>query len=86
MKRLYSVLDLKSCEFSIPFESANDAAATRMFRSTVNDGERGGLIARYPEDYQLWFVGEFDVSGGTFSGVGSLVVGGASLVDQKGGV
>lgn len=57
MKNLYSIKDTKG-GFYPPQDAENDALAVRGLRSMVNSGK--GLIAQYPEDFELWYVGEFD--------------------------
>ena len=57
MLKLYSIKDTKG-GFYPPEASDNDALAVRTIRGVVNSGK--GLLAQYPEDFELWYVGEFD--------------------------
>lgn len=54
----YSVYDLKGAAFAAPFFMHTDAIAIRMFSDTVADPSHP--IARHPEDYQLYRLGDFD--------------------------
>lgn len=58
---LYSVRDIKST-FACPFTAANEAVAKRQFVGCVNLA--GNVIHDYPEDFQLWYVGQFDANDG----------------------
>lgn len=66
MKNLYSVYDRKAQAFTHPvimiFEK--DGLAHRALKAAANSQQLGDLIARYPEDFELWRLGTFDeVSG-----------------------
>lgn len=58
----YSILDSKARSWSIPFFSRNDEVAQRNFAAVVND-ERSD-VARYPADYTLFRVGNFNTHTG----------------------
>lgn len=57
MLKVYSIKDTKG-SFYEPMLAQNDALAVRNVRGVVNSGK--GLLAQYPEDFELWFIGEFD--------------------------
>lgn len=57
MLKLYSIKDTKG-SFYEPLVAQNDALAVRNVRGIVNSGK--GLLAQYPEDFELWYIGEFD--------------------------
>lgn len=59
---LYSVYDSKTEDFSPPFLAPTDGAAIRMFSDTVN--KPGSQLYEHPEDFCLFFVGEWDSSNG----------------------
>lgn len=56
--RLYSVKDVKAASFFRPFPSVNDQVAIRDLKTLVNSED--SEISKYPEDYELWYIGEFD--------------------------
>lgn len=59
---LYSVYDKKAQYFAPPFAARNNGEALRMFQMLVND--KNTTPGKYPEDYNLAILGEFDdVSG-----------------------
>lgn len=62
MQRLYSVFDKKALTYSLPYTAVNDALAARFLVSTFEDTDN--FIARYPEDFALYYVGDFDASNG----------------------
>lgn len=61
MQKIYSIKDTKG-SFLEPMIAQNDAVATRNIRGIVNSGK--GLLAQYPEDFELWRIGEFDETTG----------------------
>ncbi len=55
---LYSVKDTKLGKFCTPFTAPNDEIAKRMLQSTIMAG--GNNIAQFPEDFQLFKLGNYD--------------------------
>lgn len=55
---IYSIKDTKLGKFAQPFNAPNDAIAKRMLNSTIKAG--GNNIADYPEDFQLFKLGQYD--------------------------
>lgn len=60
--KAYCVLDVKSKIYNTPMFLINDAVAQRQFEVIVNDGN--SIISKFPEDYRLYRVGEFDMLSG----------------------
>lgn len=58
-QQLFSVYDAAAKMFLEPFDARTIEEAMRRFRATVNHPEKS-LISKYPEDYTLFHVGEFD--------------------------
>lgn len=65
--RAYSVLDLKAQAYAAPFFLHKDALAIRSFSDAVADPQHP--MSRHAEDYQLYYIGEFDDAAGAFSPV-----------------
>lgn len=59
---LFTVFDSAAKLFLPPFEARTAEEAIRRFRTTVNSPE--SQINKYPEDYTLFEVGEFDQESG----------------------
>lgn len=60
MLMIFSVRDVKSNSFnSVLHIKPTRAAAVRDFTSVVNSPE-SGLLNQYPEDFELYHVGDFD--------------------------
>lgn len=59
---LYGVQDIKAGRFFPPFTSENDQTSRRMFSQMCTDA--GSLIARNPEDFRLFRLGDFDPNDG----------------------
>lgn len=62
--RLYSVYDSKAEQFSPPQTYHNDMLALRGFEAIVNDDKM--LIKKYPEDFSLYYVGNFSDTDGRY--------------------
>lgn len=58
--KLYSIYDSKAQVFAVPFPSLTHAEAQRAWKQAVNDSRTP--YCKYPEDYTLFCVGEFDVT------------------------
>jgi hypothetical protein len=56
--QLFAVYDAAAMRFIEPFPAPTIEFAIREFRSTVN--REGSQIHKYPEDYTLFHIGEFD--------------------------
>jgi hypothetical protein len=57
-KILFTVFDSAAKAYMEPFFAPTVEFAIRKFRATVN--EPGTTIHRFPEDYSLFAIGEFD--------------------------
>ena len=62
--RLYSIYDSKAEQFSPPQVYHNDMLALRAFEGIVNDDKM--LIKKYPEDFSLYYIGNFGDSDGRY--------------------
>lgn len=64
----YAIRDKKSGFFHFPQPIQSDAEASRIFEylrtNKTEDGKN--LIAEFPEDYELYYVGGFDKDEGSF--------------------
>lgn len=61
--KVCSVLDAKVAAYNAPFFVRSRGEALRSWQSAVNDPET--MMCKYPEDYTLFEIGEFDESTGT---------------------
>ncbi len=66
-RTVYAIYDKKSRLFSAPYIAENDDAAVRIFGDMCYFGG-DNLIARHPEDYLLYSVGQFSVLTGLIFG------------------
>lgn len=55
---MFSIRDSKAEIYNVPFFAKTTAEAERNLRETMKD-ERT-LINKYPEDFSLWMLGEYD--------------------------
>lgn len=55
---LYAMKDMKAQLVSAPFGATNDGVACRMVMESLRDAQ--STIAKYPADFELIAVGEYD--------------------------
>jgi len=55
---IYAIYDSKAEAYLAPFTTRNDGLAARMFEAAVNDPSSN--FAKWPGDYTLFCVGEFN--------------------------
>lgn len=60
--QIYSVRDSKTETFHQPFLQKTHGEAERTFQVQANDPQ--SQVARFPTDFELWHLGEFDDSTG----------------------
>ena len=70
--KVYSIKDTKGA-FGAPFLAQNDQLAARNVKTYIN-GQKGIPESLYPEDFELWLIGEFDEVTGIIQPVELLCV------------
>ena len=70
--KVYSIKDTKGA-FGAPFLAQNDQLAARNVKTSIN-GQKGIPESLYPEDFELWLIGEFDEVTGIIQPVELLCV------------
>lgn len=63
--RIYAIKDVK-IGFNSPFVQYSENVAKRTFMAAITD-ERGAYY-KYPEDIELWYLGDFDDETGIIRG------------------
>lgn len=61
----FAIRDVKTGAFDTVFESPHEAVAVRKCLSWASNDK--SQLYLYPEDFELWAVGKFDVALGEFS-------------------
>ena len=64
IKKIFSIRDQKGEIFHPPFYKTTHGEAERDFQTTVNDEK--SMLNKYPEDFDLYYLGEYDDQTGTF--------------------
>lgn len=64
IRNLYSIYDIKTAHFDSPFLAENDDVARRQFSRVVQSVQ---LIQQNPSDFELKYVGAFNVETGELS-------------------
>lgn len=66
--KIFSVFDSKAAFFGNPFFDQNEGSAIRNFSDAVNDSSNpNNMWHKHPEDFSLFYLGEFDNLVGSFS-------------------
>lgn len=63
---VYAVLDRKAGVYALPFFCPNDAVAMRHFDAAAYDPQQ--LMSKYPEDFSLVKLGQYDDEAGIIEG------------------
>lgn len=61
-QRMYSIQDSKGETFHPPFYKNTHGEAERDFQELVKDPK--SMLHKYPEDYHLYYVGDYDIRTG----------------------
>lgn len=64
--RLVSIRDRAADVFSVPQFVVNTGSAIRSFGDLVNNNNAENQVAQHPEDFDLYYLGEYDDSNGSF--------------------
>lgn len=80
--KVYSIFDRKAQGYEMPtlMLFRNDELALRAIGAAFNGGQLGGLFGKYPEDFEIYCLGEFDQNTGLIKSEVNFV---AHLVDLK---
>lgn len=70
MKNVYSIYDTVMEEYSAPFLANNDNHAMMIFNQSIAKARESG----FDHDFDLYFVGKFDMFSGVLSSSGSKKV------------
>ena len=65
--KIFSVFDSKAGFYRAPMLLRSKGEALRGFSDIVNDDKAKNDIARHPDDFTLFYLGEFDMINGQFS-------------------
>lgn len=63
--KVYSIRDSKAEAYNPPFFKHSHGEAERDFATLANDEK--SMVAQYPEDFDLYFLGEYDNISGKIS-------------------
>lgn len=81
--KLFCVLDYKLGQFNTPMAFQSTGLAYRAFQDEVNRDASDNPMFKYPDDFSLHYVGEFNTFSGCFSppekGIPEVVVQGREV-------
>lgn len=85
MKPMFTVKDRAIDTYNIPFTQTTREEAVRNFKDQINDDPKTNPLAKHPDDYDLYMVGEFDENWGKLEPIGNpqLIARGKDLVEPK---
>lgn len=72
--QVMAVYDTAQECFGRPFFCRRAAEGVRMFAAEVNRKDENNLLYKYPEQFHLYSLGEFDEETGVFSGKSEMVM------------
>lgn len=78
-QHIFCVMDTKTNYFNLPFFQPTVPSGQRLFRNLASDGQ--SLISRFPADFVLFQIGEFDDELGVVTPCNPINLG--SAVDYK---
>jgi len=82
--QMMSVRDVKSDSFGNPWFAPTVGMAVRSFTDEVNRDENSSTAAKHPEDFQLYHLGSFESTSGTFeTQIPKLVITGSEVKEYK---
>lgn len=81
IKKVYSIFDKKVGCYAPPFSVSHEAQAVRDLQTAVRSG--GSQLSEYPEDFDLYYVGDFDDCQGRFTSENPVFVTNASALQVK---
>lgn len=67
MKMMYALFDKKAKAYLTPFFSENSATAMRTLVGPANSRE--SFLGVYPDDYDVYILGDFDEQSGKVNGI-----------------
>lgn len=65
IQKMFSIRDGKAETFYPPFFKPSHGEAERDIRTATNDPK--SVLSQYPEDFDLYYLGEFDTNTGKFN-------------------
>ena len=65
--QVFTIYDSKVEVYMKPFYALTKREAIRMFADGIKDTKESSMIAKHPEDYTLFHIGDFDDSTAQFS-------------------
>jgi len=65
--RVYSIRDAKAEVYNTPWFAKTHGEAERSFQQLTRDGK--STVNQFPEDYDLYYLGQYDDQTGTFEPV-----------------
>lgn len=79
LKGLYSLYDSKTETYSAPFSHNTRGDAIRAFTDAVNSSDARSLLVAHPEDFTLFYIGDFNDTDGVLESSSSKVAIGNGL-------
>ena len=67
--KAFAIRDSKAEYFNTPFFQKSHGEAERSFKQLTNDNQ--STVSKYPEDFDLYYLGEYDDNTGTLAALES---------------
>lgn len=73
-RKIFSVYDAKADSFGQPMFVVNEAVMFRMMKDEVLRGGADNLVAKHPQDFAVYLIGEFNDESGMICGDKPVIV------------
>lgn len=70
--KVYATFDVKAAAYGKPMFLTTDGLATRLFVEVAKDAK--SEVAKYPADYSLYRIGEYDPNTGVLTGCRPVIL------------
>lgn len=61
MEKVFTIYDTVAQRSGPLFSADTIGEAERQFTATIERAQDGSLFKTHPQDYQLWYLGEYDI-------------------------
>lgn len=81
IKYLYSIYDAAAQSYGDPIIFASDAVAARSFQ--IESQNSDSVVAKFPTDFTVFCIGEFDTVSGNVSPVNKVICRGTDFINKE---
>lgn len=64
--KVFTIRDAKGGFYNTPFYCHTHGEAERSFKMTISNDDPKNMVKQFPEDFDLYYIGEYDNVAGTY--------------------